>query len=150
MSSLEKCTGFLTVRTGRSMKKALDINLTENGVTSTQQHVLSVLGDEDGISLSAIGRRIFLDKPAMTGLADRMEKDGLVERKRSPEDRRVIQLLLTEKGRKVLKKCENIVNETDEQLVSVLSGDELKSFREMLVKIWKNAKSNTNNENGNE
>ncbi len=139
MSTIEKSTGFLVVRTARSMKKSLDNNLVEFGVTSSQHHVLSVLNDEDGQALYSIGKKVFLDKPAITGLADRMENDKLVERRRSPEDRRVIKLFLTNSGKDILKKYENIVKETDNNLVKVLSKEELATFREMLNKIWKNA-----------
>ena len=121
------------------MKKSLDNNLAEFGITSPQHHVLSVLNDEDGQALSVIGKKVFLDKPAMTGLADRMENDKLVERRRYPEDRRVIKLFLTKSGKDILKKYENIVKETDNNLVKVLSKEELATFREMLNKIWKNA-----------
>ena len=139
MSTIEKNTGFLVVRTARSMKKTLDNNLAGFGITSPQHHVLSVLNDEDGLALSVIGKKVFLDKPAITGLADRMENDGLVERRRCPEDRRVIKLFLTKIGKDILKKYENIVSETDNNLVKVLSRTELTLFREMLDRIWKNA-----------
>ena len=139
MSSIEKSTGFLVVRTARSMKKTLDSNLTEFGITSPQHHVLSVLNDEDGQALSVIGKKVFLDKPAMTGLADRMENDKLVERRRYPEDRRVIKLFLTKSGKDILKKYEHIVKETDDNLVKVFSEEELAIFRKMLDRIWSNA-----------
>ncbi|HJL77817.1 MAG TPA: MarR family transcriptional regulator [Candidatus Marinimicrobia bacterium] len=139
MSTIEKSTGFLVVRTARSMKKSLDNNLAEFGITSPQHHVLSVLNDEDGQALSVIGKKVFLDKPAMTGLADRMENDKLVERRRYPEDRRVIKLFLTKSGKDILKKYEHIVKETDDNLVKVLSEEELAIFRKMLDRIWSNA-----------
>ena len=139
MSTIEKSTGFLVVRTARSMKNSLDNNLAEFGITSPQHHVLSVLNDEDGQALSVIGKKVFLDKPAMTGLADRMENDKLVERRRYPEDRRVIKLFLTKSGKDILKKYEHIVKETDDNLVKVLSEEELAIFRKMLDRIWSNA-----------
>ncbi|MDP6615298.1 MAG: MarR family transcriptional regulator [Candidatus Marinimicrobia bacterium] len=139
MSTIEKSTGFLVVRTARSMKKSLDNNLAEFGITSPQHHVLSVLNDEDGQALSVIGKKVFLDKPAMTGLADRMENDKLVERRRYPEDRRVIKLFLTKSGKDILKKYEHIVKETDDNLVKVFSEEELAIFRKMLDRIWSNA-----------
>jgi len=139
MSTIEKSTGFLVVRTARSMKKSLDNNLAEFGITSPQHHVLSVLNDEDGQALSVIGKKVFLDKPAITGLADRMENDKLVERRRYPEDRRVIKLFLTKSGKDILKKYEHIVKETDDNLVKVFSEEELAIFRKMLDRIWSNA-----------
>jgi len=91
--TMEKTTGFLMFRTARGMKKMLDARLSGFNVTSSQATVLNALSLQDGQSLSDIGKSIHLDKPAITGLADRMEKDGLVERRRTSSDRRIIQLL---------------------------------------------------------
>ena len=52
MSSIEQSTGFLVVRTARSIIKSLYYNLTTFGITSSQYHVLNVLNDKDGQALS--------------------------------------------------------------------------------------------------
>ncbi|NOY05101.1 MAG: MarR family transcriptional regulator [Chlorobi bacterium] len=147
MTSIERSTGFLVVRTARSMKKALDTRLTEIGVTAVQYTVLNTLAQTDGLSLSEIGKRVFLDKPAITGLADRLENDGLVERQRNSKDRRVIKLYLSPKGRRLLGRMNDIVNSVDEELTSVLSSSELGTFREMLDRIWNNANGRTTHDN---
>ncbi|MFQ6606469.1 MAG: MarR family winged helix-turn-helix transcriptional regulator [Fidelibacterota bacterium] len=146
MSSYEQSTGFLVVRTARSMKKVLDARLAEYGITSSQHSVLDALAQKDGLSLSEIGKRVYLDKPAITGLADRLEKDGYVVRKRTARDRRVIHLWLTDKGRQLLKEFEDVVATTDQELIQQLSPEELGSFRNMLNRIWKQAnnRSTTN------
>jgi hypothetical protein len=51
--------------------------------------VLKVLWEQDAQSLAAIGARLVLDSATMTGLADRLSRDGLVERRAHPDDRRV-------------------------------------------------------------
>ncbi len=147
MTSIERSTGFLVVRTARSMKKALDTRLTEIGVTAVQYTVLNTLAHTDGLSLSEVGKRVYLDKPAITGLADRLENDGLVERQRNSKDRRVIKLYLSPKGRRLLGRMNDIVNSVDEELTSVLSSSELRSFREMLDRIWNNANGRTTHDN---
>ena len=146
MSPIEQSTGFLVVRTARSMKKALDARLAGIGSTASQQVVLGTLARNDGLSLSEIGKRVFLDKPAITGLADRLEQDGLVKRRRSSQDRRVIKLYLTKKGGDLLQEMDAIATAVDRELVSVLSRAELKAFREMVDRIWRNA--NGRNRNG--
>lgn len=118
------------------MKRALDSELSEIGITASQHAVLSALGHEDGLSLTQIARRVFLDNPATTGLVDRLEKDGLVERKRVSADRRVINIYLTEKGNGILNTIDSIATGTDKDITSVLSQDELMIFRDMLNRIW--------------
>jgi len=139
MTAIEKSTGFLVVRTARGMKKALDIRLSEVGVTAAQQTVLSTLGRDDGLSLTEIGNRVFLDKPAITGLIDRLEQDQLVERRRSSTDRRVINIFLTPKGRGLLTRMEEISTQVDEEITGVLTPEELRAFRACLTKLWETA-----------
>ncbi|MDP7653748.1 MAG: MarR family transcriptional regulator [Candidatus Marinimicrobia bacterium] len=121
------------------MKKALDAKLSEYGLTTSQLTVLNALAKEDGLSLSVVGKRVYLDKPAITGLADRLEKDNFVERRRTSTDRRVIQLFLTDKGSNLLQELDEIATKVDQQLVSVLAPEELTEFRNLLNCIWEGA-----------
>lgn len=139
IGTMEKTTGFLMFRTARGMKKMLDARLSEFNVTSSQASVLNTLFSSDGISLSDIGKSVHLDKPAITGLADRMEKDGLVERRRTSSDRRIIQLFLTEKGRNLYNTIETIIIEVDQQLVKGIVTQEIETLHEMLQSIWDQA-----------
>ncbi len=139
MTVIEQSTGFLLVRTARSMKKMLDTRLVEYKITSSQHTVLSALADTNGLSLTEVGNSVYLDKPAITGLADRLERDGLVRRERSLSDRRVIKLYLTEKGLSLLSDIDQLAQDVDQDLVSGLSTDALTKFRESLDHIWRNA-----------
>jgi DNA-binding MarR family transcriptional regulator len=135
--SIEDTLGFMVVRTARSMKKTLESRLlAEVGITAAQHTVLSTLAHEDELPLSEIGKRVFLDKPAMTGLADRLENDGLVVRRRHSTDRRVIHLVLTDKGRSVLDRMNAIVAEVDAEYIDLLSPGEHDQIREILDRIW--------------
>jgi len=133
---MEETTGFLLVRAARGMKKALDTELNKFGLTSSQQTILSLLNKKDGASLSEIGKSVFLDKPAITGLADRLEKDGFVERRRTSSDRRVIQLFLSEKGRLLIHQTDSIASAVDQRIIKFLSESELSNLRNILNKIW--------------
>ena len=134
--TMEKTTGFLMFRTARGMKKMLDTRLSEFNITSSQATVLNTLSTQDGQSLSDIGKSVHLDKPAITGLADRMEKDGLVERRRTSSDRRIIQLFFTEKGKELYEKIENIIVQVDQELVENMTASEIKTLHKRLQCIW--------------
>ncbi len=134
--TMEKTTGFLMFRTARGMKKMLDAKLSEFNVTSSQATVLNTLSNQDGQSLSDIGKSVHLDKPAITGLADRMEHDGLVERRRISSDRRIIQLFFTEKGKELYRKIENIIVQVDQELVNNMTDQEINTLHKMLQCIW--------------
>jgi len=77
-------------------------------LTYPQYLVLLVLWETDGLTVSAIGERLFLDSTTLTPLLKRMEKAGVVGRKRSPQDERQVIVSLTAKGRALKEKAGNV------------------------------------------
>jgi len=71
------------------------------GLTGSQLLVLKMLEPKGRISLSELSERIRAKNSTVTGIIDRMERDGLVLRRRSDEDRRVVHLELAPKGKKL-------------------------------------------------
>lgn len=67
-------------------------------LTSPQLTVIKVLETFGDVSLSELSERIRAQNSTVTGIIDRMEREGLVKRERSKEDRRVVRIRLTSKG----------------------------------------------------
>ena len=74
----------------------------EYGLTGSQLLVLKLLEPRGQMSLSALSEEMRAKNSTVTGIVDRMERDGLVARKRSDGDRRVVHLELTAKGKKLV------------------------------------------------
>jgi len=70
-------------------------------LTGPQLTVLKVSRGVGDISLSELSDRIRAQNSTVTGIIDRMEREGLVARLRSTEDRRVVYIRLTDKGAKI-------------------------------------------------
>jgi MarR family transcriptional regulator, 2-MHQ and catechol-resistance regulon repressor len=107
------------------------------GATQQQWAVLEILNDADsnGLPLSELGKSLDVTKGNITGLIDRMERDGLAKRKDDPKDRRVIRAMITPKGKKVLKDIEPIKNEWWSRLFSSLNAKEKRELHNMLERI---------------
>lgn len=72
------------------------------GVSSAQFNLLNVVaGTEQGLSQREISDRLVVDRSNVTGLIDRMEKQGWVKRTDHPDDRRAYRVVLTPTGRKL-------------------------------------------------
>jgi DNA-binding MarR family transcriptional regulator len=71
------------------------------GLTGPQLSVAKMLEELGDLSLSELSDRIRAQNSTVTGIVDRMEREGLVDRKRSAEDRRVVHIRLTDKGLKL-------------------------------------------------
>src|SRR5262245_614450 len=70
-------------------------------LTGPQLTVVKLLEQIGDLSLSELSERIRAKNSTVTGIIDRMEREGLVVRERSKEDRRVVYIRLTTKGRKL-------------------------------------------------
>ncbi|GAA1534302.1 MarR family winged helix-turn-helix transcriptional regulator [Nocardioides humi] len=75
--------------------------LAELGLTYPQYLVLVVLGGHDEMLIKDVGRQLRLDHATLSPLLRRLERDGLVTRRRSTSDERAVVLALTEEGRAV-------------------------------------------------
>ena len=69
------------------------------GLTYPQYLVMVTLWQEDDQSVRSIGEKLFLESSTLTPLLKRLEGNGLVTRKRDPEDERSVRVSLTEEGR---------------------------------------------------
>lgn len=70
-----------------------------SGLRAAQFRVLHLLMHHGIQQMSGIGRKLYISKPYMTALIEGMAEEGLVERQPDPEDRRVILIHITAKGR---------------------------------------------------
>jgi DNA-binding MarR family transcriptional regulator len=97
--------------------------------------LLANLEREDGQTLAALSRRMLVTAGNLTGLVDRAERDGVVERRPDPGDRRLSRVYLTAKGRELvhslLPKHAQHVTET----LSALDASERRELRRLLGKL---------------
>jgi DNA-binding MarR family transcriptional regulator len=82
-----------------AMTKVYKPLLDALNVTYPQYLVLLVLWERDGMTVSAIGERLFLDSGTLTPLLKRLEAQGLLSRTRDVEDERRVVIRLSDKGR---------------------------------------------------
>ena len=75
----------------------------EHGLTGPQVTVLKLLEGVGDLSLSELSERIQARNSTITGIVDRMQRDGLVVRRRSERDRRVIEIVLTPRGQELAR-----------------------------------------------
>ena len=75
-------------------------------ISMTHFHLLSMLERHGSITMSRIAELLDVSVSNATGLIDRIEERGLVERTRVPDDRRVVHVQLTDEGRKKLHEVE--------------------------------------------
>jgi DNA-binding MarR family transcriptional regulator len=110
-------------------------------LTGPQLTVLKVLEGVGDLSLSELSERIRAQNSTVTGIIDRMEREGLVVRARSTEDRRVVHIRLTEKGAKIAREISVEPMEVFRTALGSLSPTETRDLLRILTKIAQRVQS---------
>lgn len=131
----EDCIFFQLAKASRQGIKYWNQKVSGLGVTAVQAMVLNFLGREDRISSRTLGRRTDLDSATLTGILDRLEAGGLVERRPNPNDRRSIRILLTDKGRRAALDIRKLAKESNASFLRSLSADEVRNLKSLLERI---------------
>ncbi|AZY54363.1 MarR family winged helix-turn-helix transcriptional regulator [Bordetella avium] len=105
---LDKQLCFALHSTSLAMSKVYRKLLGPLGLTYSQYLVMMVLWEQDGLILSDIGRRLFLDSATLTPLLKRMEGAGLLLRQRDPSDERQVIVSLTHRGRALQEQAQSV------------------------------------------
>jgi Transcriptional regulators len=104
-------------------------------LTISEAHALEVLGEHEKINMKALAQKLGVTTGTTTVTVDRLEKKDFAKRESTREDRRVNLIALTEKGKKAFVEHHNYHMQLTEQMVSILSEDEIRQFLDTLKKI---------------
>jgi DNA-binding MarR family transcriptional regulator len=105
---LENQLCFALHAASRAMTGAYQPLLEKLEITYPQYLVLLLLWEEDGRSVSQLGERLHLDSGTLTPLLKRLEARELLERRRSTEDERVVEVFLTAAGKRLKRRAQDI------------------------------------------
>lgn len=132
------CVGRLLHYVKLSMTDALDEELAPLGITSAQFAILVMLHDADADSASDLCKTASYDQGAMTRMIDRLERKGLVNRVRSPDDRRRVNLELTREGRAVYPKLIASAANVNNRFLRGFSKTEVEALETLLQRMLSN------------
>jgi len=99
---------FSIYAASRAITRAYRPILEPLGLTYPQYLVLLILWEHDGLAVTDIGRRLYLDSGTLTPLLKRMEQGGFLERRRSSDDERRVEIRLGPKGRELREHARDI------------------------------------------
>jgi DNA-binding MarR family transcriptional regulator len=125
------------VRTADALKRGGDLLFRKHGITSAQYNVLRILrgAGAKGLYCGGIAERMITAEPDITRLLVRMEKLGLLIRRRDTCDRRIVKAFATKRGLQLLDELEAPLRELQAQQFALLSEDEIAQLISSLEKI---------------
>jgi DNA-binding MarR family transcriptional regulator len=128
--------GMASTAVARRLQK--NFRLAGLEITIEQWSVLYHLWKQDGLSQQELCNRTFRDKPSITRLLDNLEKQKLVKRMPSKDDRRINLVCLTESAKLLQDKTIELANQTmDEALIGV-GKTEIEIVKQVFQKVYDN------------
>jgi len=135
MVVIEESLNYLVYKTNMVLKGQLQAALKFFDITSEQWVLLKRLSQRDGMNQKELSIESFKGQAAITRSLDILEKKGLIERRKSSNDRREFLVFITNRGRMLLEDAQPDIDDYQEKLDNVLSKEETESLKNLLNRI---------------
>ncbi|HIT87022.1 MAG TPA: MarR family transcriptional regulator [Candidatus Coprocola pullicola] len=129
---LTQCINFLLTTAQHTVFQFLNSQLSAYDITPSQYGVLSCLWTREYATPKQISEILCLETSTISGVLDRMQKKGLVERFVNKEDRREIRVVVTEKGKALQEPIQQIIETVNEVVLRDFSEEEVQRLKENL------------------
>jgi DNA-binding MarR family transcriptional regulator len=135
LEDIDSYLGYWLRFVSNQVTSSFQQKLSSQGVGITEWIILRVLYNIQPCSLTLLAEEIGVDKGVVSRLADRLEKEALIKRTVSSEDRRFFSIELTQQGRKLLPTLAEIASENDKAFFGDLTKKEASGFMVLLKKL---------------
>lgn len=132
MYDIEKSIGFLLAKGYQRAWAILREEIEQYDLTPPQFGLLSFLWQQDGLTQVELSEKGQIDRSTVGGLIDRLERNGLLERRQHPQDRRAYKIYLTEQGKAMESTLSACAKRSLERFTAGLNEDEIKELGRML------------------
>lgn len=135
---IEDSVGYLMKLAFTGLRRELDARMAQHELTGVQMLPLLLIGCGECRTAAELARINDSDAGATTRLLDRLQAKGLLQRRRSDADRRVVELVLTPTGREVAEKTPQVIAESIGHALRDFSAEEVDTLRALLRRIIAN------------
>ena len=132
--------GYLINHIARLCFNGLYAQIAPLGLAPAQFMTLLELWREDGLTQRDLVERLDVEQATMANTIARMERDGLVERRPHPEDRRARSIHITEKAKSLEAEATKAASRVNESMLSSLSDDDRRKFIRIMQQIIESKK----------
>lgn len=108
---------------------------SSRGLTMAQAKVLFMLAQRPGATAGELAEELKVAPPTVTGMTDRLLKQGLIERREDPRDRRVVRLALSEEGTKLTSEVTERSKARLREVFSRMTDERLEQLAELLEEL---------------
>lgn len=134
----EDSVGFWLTTAAHAIRRALETELSRERITIRQWEVLSRLLLEGELTQAELAERMCVEAPTLTGILCRMERDGWLERRGCPDDRRCKRLRPTERAEAVWNRMAACGHRVREHATAGLADEDLDMLKSICARIRQN------------
>ena len=138
MGPLHSYLPYLLNRAGTRIATAFGEEMRPLGASLQIWRVLAALREKDGRRMGDLSKTTSIEVSTLTRLVDNMEKSGLVERRRDPDDARVVALHVTAAGKRLTKRILPIAERYETVALKGFSTREAEVLRRALSRLYAN------------
>ena len=131
---LDRSPIHLLHRAGQCAEGIFEAETTES-LTPRQLAVLVTVAENEGLSQTGIVDRTGIDRSTLADIVRRLQRRGLLQRRRTKEDARAYAVKLTDEGRRMLREVEPLGRRVDQRILDALPSRERDRFIDALVSI---------------
>src|SRR5215510_1938047 len=122
-------------RAGQCAGDIFQAEMKIEGLTPRQLAVLMTVSQNEGLSQTGLVERTGIDRSTLADIVRRMQRKGLLQRRRTKEDARAYAVKLTEEGRRVLRAADPAAKRVDERILQGVPGQQREQFMNELQSI---------------
>lgn len=138
---IDESVGYLIAQLRARLVSALDAESAPHDITAAQWSTLMSIGSGHGRTAAELCRRTSCDTGSMTRMLDRLEEKGLIQRIRSTEDRRAVNIAFTAAGAELFPKLPAIAIRVLNRHLRGFRRDELDQLKNLLRRMLANAET---------
>jgi DNA-binding MarR family transcriptional regulator len=130
---------FLLAQLGRAVTRQYRCALSPIGLKPRETHALLQLRDSGAMSQQALGAALDTDASNLVALLNELEAEGLISRRRDPEDRRRHVVEVSKRGTKLVAEVERAAAEVEDEFFAALDEDERLELQGLLARVARSA-----------
>lgn len=138
MSEIKESVGYALAQLCKAHRYSVDTALRAHNLRVGQEMILLELWGNEGLTQSQLVERLCVEPPTVTKMLQRMEGEGLIERRPDPEDARVSRVFLGLQGRAIEAEVAAAWGSVERRLTAGLSGEERLLLRRLLLHARQN------------
>ena len=127
---------YLLMKTHNAIRKKISARAYELGFTTGQPRILECLMKQDGCEQKSIAASCDIEPATVGSVLNRMEQQGLVERRRHEGNRRSLFVYLTAKGHTAAADMQQVFSTFDALAASTLTPTEMQELEQLLQKVY--------------